>query len=128
MVPFDTIKNKKQFVFSCAWQAHNVRCWSRHDPRNNMRDLFWFRNDTTKLPFPVNVKMVRLCKCFLFGIMSFGHFDFFARFTIKFAIIMKYVFPVIRCQIVKGICIHYLSNFEVFIRNVEQFNFWTSCW
>lgn len=118
MVPFDTIKNKKQFVFSCPGQAHNVRCWSRHDPRNNMRDLFWFRNDTTKLPFPVNAKMVRLCTCFLFGILSFDHFDFFARLTIKFEIIMMYDFF---CH--KGICIHYLSNFRCFFRNVEQFNF-----
>lgn len=128
MVPFDTIKNKNNSSFHVHDRLHNVRCWSRHDPRNNMRDLFWFTNDTTKLPFPVNAKMVRLCKCFLFDIMSFGYFDLFACFTIKFAIIMKYVFPVIRCQIVHGICKYYHSNFKVFIRNVEQFNFWTSCW
>lgn len=54
-------------------------------------------NDIIKLLFLVNVKMVRLCKCFFFDIMFFGYFDFFVCFIIKFVIIMKYVFFVIRC-------------------------------
>lgn len=49
-------------------------------------------NDIIKLLFLVNVKMVRLCKCFFFDIMFFGYFDFFVCFIIKFVIIMEVCF------------------------------------